>query len=571
MNAIRSKDPRVYDKRSTFYSPLDAFPNGESKDENKKKPMYLRDYHRKNLLGDLPAESTERIIGLTPAQEEAKLKADVIRQMHDADKDDSGDDGNEDFLVAKPTVQSQQTSEANRDSIPDPAVADADPDGFLDSLMNSRAWVPDENTQPHPFESDDESEEARADEFEEAFNMRFEDPARANEKLLSHSRQAAAKQSVRKDAPKARKRAREVEKARKDAEKALRDEEWRRLKKLRFEEAQEKLRLFKEAAGEMGKEFDEEEWVAFLEKGFEGERWDEEMRKRFGDEYYAAKGPGGSNENLEDDKYLKSSRKRKAKVKKPKWDADIDIGDIIPDFSSSQHHFTLSDSEQDANGHTTHDPEIEPALRLNSDQEPPIPPARTKAALKKAKKTATRDRQRAELQSVAERSKIDSLVDRSLATDTVSGLKTLSSLPSSKSDGLFPYRETSPTAFGLSAREILMADDSQLNQYAGLKKLAAFRDQEKKEQDRKRFKASGKKGRLKEWRKQVFGDREGPRKEWGEFMREKVGVGENIVEERGIGNFDGDGKADVGRDERKKKSKKKSNRSMKRKVQDTSE
>jgi protein KRI1 len=49
LNAIRSKDPRVYDSNAAFYS--------EFKDETdtsqpgkKEKPMYLQDYHRKNLL-----------------------------------------------------------------------------------------------------------------------------------------------------------------------------------------------------------------------------------------------------------------------------------------------------------------------------------------------------------------------------------------------------------------------------------------------------------------------------------------------------------------------------------------
>ncbi|KAK2799026.1 hypothetical protein FQN49_008958, partial [Arthroderma sp. PD_2] len=78
---------------------------------------------------------------------------------------------------------------------------------------------------------------------------------------------------------------------------------------------------------------------------------------------------------------------------------------------------------------------------------------------------------------------------------------------SRKFGGTFRYRESSPVSFGLTAQDILMADDSQLNQYAGLKKLASFRDAEKKKRDHKRL---GKKARLREWRKETFGDEHPP-------------------------------------------------------------
>ena len=71
----------------------------------------------------------------------------------------------------------------------------------------------------------------------------------------------------------------------------------------------------------------------------------------------------------------------------------------------------------------------------------------------------------------------------------------------------FRYRETSPTSLGLSARDILFADDSQLNAYAGLKKLHGWRDEEKKRRDKKKF---SKKGRLREWRREAFGAPEEP-------------------------------------------------------------
>ncbi|KLP13949.1 Uncharacterized protein LW94_7990 [Fusarium fujikuroi] len=63
----------------------------------------------------------------------------------------------------------------------------------------------------------------------------------------------------------------------------------------------------------------------------------------------------------------------------------------------------------------------------------------------------------------------------------------------------------------MTARDILLApSDAALNDYAGLKKLATFRDQEKKRKDKKRL---GKKARLRQWRREIFGkeyERDGP-------------------------------------------------------------
>jgi protein KRI1 len=52
-----------------------------------------------------------------------------------------------------------------------------------------------------------------------------------------------------------------------------------------------------------------------------------------------------------------------------------------------------------------------------------------------------------------------------------------------------------------------MAPDASLNQFAGLKKIASFRDPEKKRKDKKNL---GKKARLRQWRKETFGNEDGP-------------------------------------------------------------
>jgi protein KRI1 len=68
---------------------------------------------------------------------------------------------------------------------------------------------------------------------------------------------------------------------------------------------------------------------------------------------------------------------------------------------------------------------------------------------------------------------------------------------------VFKYRQTAPESFGLSAEDILFADDKDLNEFAGLKKLATFRDREKAERDRKKL---GAKKRVKRFQKQLWED-----------------------------------------------------------------
>lgn len=59
----------------------------------------------------------------------------------------------------------------------------------------------------------------------------------------------------------------------------------------------------------------------------------------------------------------------------------------------------------------------------------------------------------------------------------------------------------------MTAADILMASDAQLNQYAGLKKLASFRTPDQKSKDKRRL---GQKSRLRQWRKEAFGNVHGP-------------------------------------------------------------
>ncbi|KAI9703044.1 MAG: KRRI-Interacting protein 1 [Bogoriella megaspora] len=503
LDMIKSKDPRIYIKSRKFYKDFDPDDTTDG-NEKEEKPMYLQDYHRKNLLegytGDSEDEEMQEM--KVEGQSSGSMKRQLVEEMHAAAVDAEGgsehpldeDDEDNEFLKAKPPAQgtdgdrdSEQAQKPKKHTAPtlDPAAADQDPETYLSNFMVSRAWVPDAKSHWQPFDSDDSEEEARADAFEEAYNMRFEDPELANEKLVSHARDAAAKYSVRREEPKARKKARDKEREKKDEAKRQVEEEKARLRKYRVEEVADKVKKIKEAAGLGSKDvIDMKEWEAFLEDGWDDEKWDAEMQKRFGENYYAE-----DEEKYPDEDAIteQASGKHKKGIRKPKWNDDIEIKDLVPDYDDEDPDkpaFTLTDDENEE------DSEIEDDA--NKEEITSKKP--------KSKKDRLQARSDAKRAARKERRVIESLIDNDLSL--------LNPATSSRSTETprFRYRDTSPSAFGLTARDILLADDAQLNQFAGLKKLAAFRDQVKKGKDRKRL---GKKARLREWRKETFGDVEG--------------------------------------------------------------
>ncbi|OJK02802.1 hypothetical protein ASPACDRAFT_75910 [Aspergillus aculeatus ATCC 16872] len=458
IKAIRSKDPRVYDPNAKFFTKLDE--EQPQNTEKKEKPMTLRDYHRENLLSgaNLADEEDTSSAPKTYAQEQADLKNAIVKEMHAAvgDEDASEKDEEDDFLVAKSKPES--FPEAKTDANLDVENADKDPETFLSNFLSARAWIPAGRSELQPFESDDEEEDERAEAFEEAYNFRFEDPSKMNATLMTHSRDATNQQSVRREEKSMRKKRRDAEREQKEQEKKQREIEKNRLRKLKMEELQEKVEKIKEVAGIHGTELTDEDWVRFLDDAWDDKDWEAEMQKRFGEDYYAETGPDG-----------------KKHPKKPTWDDDIDIKDLVPDFEEEEEVPAVADSD----------------VEMADEQE---------GEKQKSKAQERRDQKR---ESRKDRMRIEEAVDRNLDLD-------ISLLPGAtkKNATGFRYRETSPQSFGLTSRDILMADDNQLNQFAGLKKLASFRDPEKKYKDQRKL---GKKARLRQWRKDTFGDEEGPR------------------------------------------------------------
>lgn len=328
IKAIRSKDPRVYDGQTRFFKPAPGSDEEDEDDEpekkKKEKPMYLKDYHRENLLNGgvgLEEEEEEVEAPRTYHQQQDALKRDLVMDMHrqaeglveKAEAEEDNDD--DDFLVTKTKIKRSDKS-VGVPPPPAPETADpGDPDSYLTSFLASKAWLPQDrkNIYGPAMESDDSEEEDIAEKFEEGFNLRFEDPTKAAQ-LVGHARGAIKLMSTRRNEMSARKRARELKKQKKEDERKLREIEKGRLRVLKVEELTKKVKKIREVAGLEGGggEEDLKDWKKLLDGGFSDEQWDAEMSKKFDDTYYETK---------------------EGKMpEKPTWDNDIDVGDIGSDL-----------------------------------------------------------------------------------------------------------------------------------------------------------------------------------------------------------------------------------------------
>ncbi|KAK3357150.1 KRI1-like family-domain-containing protein [Lasiosphaeria hispida] len=505
--AIKNKDPRIYDKEAVFYKPFGA-EGGETDEpkEKKEKPVFLRDYHRERYLaGDVGTdqEMEDANKPRTYVQEQADLKKTIVSEINAAAVADDEEWSDDDAFLKPVEKKAEKPAEKGIHPSRQAAIkltevdvknAEKEPEEFLSKFMASKAWAPPDGSKWEAFESDDgEDDDDMADQFEHAYNIRFEDPSKSNEILKTYSRNMAASKSVRKEELTGRKKLRALEKERKEAEKKQREEERARLRRLKVGEAADKLAKIKRVAGLTGKKFKEDEWIKFLDDAWDDDEWEAEMAKRFGEDYYADK----DGEMSADDDSAEEGESKKKQPKKPKFDDDIDIKDIIPDFDDEEIPPASLIEEEEAEEEAEAEAQ-EAASESGSESDRPSKKRKTTKDIKNERIAAKR-------QARAELTKIEALVEAKMEIDNPRVLASSSKdYPSAKpTSGGFRYRETSPQSFGMTARDILLApSDAALNEFAGLKKLATFRDAEKKRKDKKLL---GKKARLRQWRREQFG------------------------------------------------------------------
>lgn len=443
LETIRSNPDKLLDKNTKFFDEQD-FASAQTKKQDK--PVYLKDYHRDQLLKKMKGSNTEeeplrevyrdqqeaerkRLVAEIHGEGDSENKNDNDNDNKEADSDDDDDDANG-FLTKR--KDSREIEPITAAELPDPNENEAE---FLNAFVNSRAWVPTETDGNHSFKkrgrksgndedgssagSDSEQDIELADQFENAYNHRFEEPGASE--IVSYAR---SQSTLRRKEQSSRKRQREKKNELEKSKKTDHDKKMAKVKNQKVNEVMQKFeqQLMAGMDDDVAQLLSQQD----LDGDFDADEWDKRMAAVFDKEFYEnfeAPEKGAETENADEEPQLSNNKKRK----------------------------------------------------LEKEQ------------LKNEKKRLK------ELAESFVKKNMDLVVDE-VMEDTPGEMR-------------FKYREVSPESYGLTARDILLADDKQLNSYVSMKKLASFRDDAHKASDRKKF---NKAKRLREWRKEVFQSETGP-------------------------------------------------------------
>ncbi|QLL33329.1 hypothetical protein HG536_0E02400 [Torulaspora globosa] len=455
LRAIRENDKeKLLDPKVRFFEDPEKAVEKMTRSE-RHKPVYLKDYHRMNILsgntfGD-DEEEEKTVDGresyVSQQQAERSQLLDEIKNAFGDEGNEAEDEGEEDFLKKK--APSTKTAEPSL-QLPDP---EQDGEKFLEEFVNNQAWIPRKGDKivsldrdPNMQEDDDEFDEA-VEKFENAYNFRYEDPNAAT--IVSYARNQA---TLRRSENSSRRRKREDEKQKKEQEKTEKEKTIQKKKSEKVHKLTDVLeQLKKEYGAEINQEIVKKITDTLLNNDFKDDEWDTVLSELFDEEFYQQEG-------------------------KPSWDDD---DDIMADFHADQ---DKEDEESDAAFEAT---EVS-AKKSRKD----------KVKEKKLKKKGKRELEEM-VEDAVEQNKLKIIEEvEKEQEERKSRART-----KEEQDLKFRYREVSPESFGLTTRDIFAADDTQLNQYIGLKKLAPYRSKEQKAKDKRKV---TKAKRLREWRKEIF-------------------------------------------------------------------
>ncbi|KAK9453435.1 KRI1-like family C-terminal-domain-containing protein [Dipodascopsis uninucleata] len=445
VSALKRKDTSVLrDPNVRFFDEPNNVSEEDGSQGRKEKPVFLKDYHRMSLLNQLDSEEKDGEDGndaeLPYARQLYRDRQQLVKEIHD--EAGGNDEGDELFSLKKDNAREIEPIE-----LPDPSE---DPEKFLESFITSNAWregAPVRRQKSQSSANQRTTEDIELQEDDSDFEEKAEQFETEHNFRFEAGEVAAQVVSYGRDTVN--------EHSVRKAEETTRQRARRLTKEAKASEKQErksamdrfrKLKI-KETMDKLRKI---REAAGLDDINDDGEGGDiefaidaEDLEKDFDENEWEEK----MNKTFGENFYQRDATK-------PEWDDDIDIDDIVPGFSDSN-----------------------PVSKLSKRGE-------------RKKKKSEKKKLEADLRKEAE-----TIVDTDiLPNEAPNRVPT----PEQK----FRYREVSPESFNLNPLDILLADDNQLNQYVGLKKLAPYRESEKKEKDHKRY---AKKKRLREWRKQAFG------------------------------------------------------------------
>lgn len=464
LSALRSGNTQeLLNPESKFFEdPEKAAELGNNKERHK--PIYLKDYHRMNILSGQALEDEDNedanengtIDGKQSyASQQNEERSQILKEINEAfdgdagEKENKGEEG-DDVIVKK----------EHQPSVPGLKLPDPEENGeeFLNAFYSNQAWIPHKGDElSNNMEEDDEAFDDAVENFENAYNFRFEDPNSAN--IISYARNQA---SLRRSDTSARRRKRDEAKQQKQLEKEEREKALHQRKTQKVRKLTDVLeQLQKESGKEISQDLVKKITDTLMNSDFKVDEWDKVINELFDSEFYSEEG-------------------------KPTWDED---DEIMADF--------YKEKEEDEKM------QQDEGQEMRSDKEAPSDtdePPKKKAKKDKHDKKKSKRQLHEAVESAVDNNKL-SLIDE------VEEERKPRARTKEEQDMKFRYREVSPESFGLTARDIFAADDSELNKYIGLKKFAPYRAKELKNKDKRK---AAKPRRLKEWRKEVFHNEDGP-------------------------------------------------------------
>lgn len=465
MNTLKTDPKKLLSTETKYFDESDKI-NDDKK--SKDKPIYLKDYHRMNLLSgdyknleDEQSNEFDTVDGekpyvVTEREERNKLLDDIKNAFNGENEDDEEDDNDDGFLKKK--ERTRIPDDEKPILLPDPSKSAED---FLSAFLDNQAWIPKKTDKVIDLDQIDNEDEQDFDDavedFERAYNFRYEDPNSAE--IVSYARTQA---TLRRGKTNSRKRARDKKNALKEQEKHDTEQALQKKKTAKMNKVIDRLAKIKEAVGEEVSDETIERVFgdSLLNDDFDDADWDGKMAEIFNEQYYDAE------------------------LTKPEWDED---DEIMAEYHNGKNE--EDDQEVDEN---------EDNENVGDDAEEP-PKKKSKKDKLKEKKSAKKEKQslKEKAEKIVEANKMKILDEveeergRNKADDP----------------NRFRYREVSPESFGLSTREIFLADDLELNKFISIKKFAPYRPKEQALKDKRKF---TKKKHLQQWRKEVFKDKEGP-------------------------------------------------------------
>lgn len=471
---VRNQDPSLKKKDIKLFESDESEDESEGESENeeddakrekgKKKAMYLKDVVAKHLIEEGPEfkDEEEHLNGKEERKKTYDEEQEELRKAFLDAAEVAEDNDQSDFLTLKANHQKfdDGDNQAFVNKLDEYFGRDGELDEsnvFLKEFFMNKMWVDKGNKYNKEIVDEDEVDDLVRDEEEierqEEYETNYRYEEKAGDRVMGHSRKMEG--SVRKK-ENARKDQRKNKEERMKIAGLERQEELKHLKNLKKKEIKERMRkVFAIAGFKDGEDcpFNSED----LEDEFDPEEYDKMMNAAFDEKYYDAE---------DTDPEFGSDREDE----KPDFDKEDELlglpkgWDVLQSndgFLAARERCLKHKSENV--GHS--EGEEEGDEELEEEEEPAEETAEGKR--KRKRKISLVKRAREEM--MEEYYKLD-------YEDTVGDLKTR-----------FKYAKIKPNRYGLSAAEILMMDEKDLNQYVSLKKIAPYRKNEWKIPSNKRY------------------------------------------------------------------------------------